>query len=270
MRIMTKKLICVILSLLTMLTFLCSCGASPRIMWLSRQGKLPDPEDFPNTKWVCREMDMTLYMLEGVNRAVGELKIGGKTYRVTAQTLYGMFNISIKSTTTVSESDLRFEECDDTLVNCTEFVAGYIDTTYLYENGVITCTVEIQGGDLNINPPPKLHFDKVGTINQQPEARWYAQELDMYIEFFTDTSGIYFKGEMMHKGKMEKIYGYEKGNNNFYRFTLHQSPTRLVDLYFEYKDGVLIAHVEDDATKPPLHSWENKVGTITFRQAQPE
>ena len=269
MRIMTKKLICVILSLLTMLTFLCSCGASPRIMWLWRQGKLPDPEDFPNTKWVCREMDMTLYMLEGVNRAVGELKIGGETYRVTAGGNYNIFDISITSTTTVSESDLRFEECDDVLVNCTEFVAGYIDTTYLYENGVITCTVSRQTGELDLDLPNKLHFDKVGTINQQPEARWYAQELDMYIESFTDTSGIYFKGEMMHKGKMEKIYGYESGNNNFYRFESRKAPY-LVDLYFEYRDGVLIAHVEDDATEPHSYSWENKVGTITFRQAQPE
>ena len=267
---MTKKLICVILSLLTMLTFLCSCGGSPRIRWLWRQGKLPTPEDFPNTKWVCREMDMTLYMLEGIfSRAAGELKIGGKTYRVIAGGLYDYFDISIISTTTVSESDLRFEECDDTLVNCTEYEAGFIGTTYLYENGVITCTLREQTGELDLDLPNKLHFDKVGTINQQPEARWYAQELDMYIESFTDTSGIYFKGEMMHKGKMEIIYGYEIGNNNFYRFKSRNSSS-LVDLYFEYRDGVLIAHVEDDATEPHFYSWENKVGTITFRQAQPE
>ena len=62
MKKMTKQGICAVLVLFSLLS-LAGCGAQPlKYEILEPYGYYPETKDFPDTKWVCKELDMWFYM----------------------------------------------------------------------------------------------------------------------------------------------------------------------------------------------------------------
>ena len=81
------------------------------------------------------------------------------------------------------------------------FIAG----DYIYKDDSITFWIFKSDAPFWEYEGKKLTFEMVGTIAQKPEARWCCQELDLYIDSFSDAEG-YYKGEMLlnilYKGQM--------------------------------------------------------------------
>lgn len=263
-----------LLVLLTVLMLInhCSCGPSLEVQYLMDQGKLPDSKDFPNTKWVCRELDMYFYMLDyGENSMIGEYTANGVKYRIIGSTFFNDLDIRIIASTDIAESD-TISEVDGTSFISTNIrtnTFARIETNYIYENGTINCSV--RGSDLpdDMDIPKTLTFENRGEIAQQPSVRWQAEELPMYINFFNDADG-YLKGEIEINGKNTLIYGFESGNCNYYKFYVKDGNyfSPLANMHLEFLQSTIVAKVDVITVSDNISfkRWQEKRATITFRQ----
>ena len=109
-------------------TLLCACGPSLEFQMKKEQGLYPDTSDFPNTKWVCNELDMSLYMFDyGETTIIGSYVINDISYRVEAWFDFSCLNFNFYSDTLISTS-----EYSDSMVHCEQVLQGYIYTEYSF------------------------------------------------------------------------------------------------------------------------------------------
>lgn len=248
---------------------------------LKEKGMLPNSSDFPNTKWICREMDMYFCMLNyNEDTYVGECTISGKTYRVVAGSMDGYddnMEIHLYSDTTIKESSFSFKEGQEKLVVCVPQLIGVIHSTYYYKDGIIYCDVSLSNIPVEGGVPNRLTFYNSGSINQQPVNQWYAQELDMSLMSFEDTEGYYFEGEIVIDGRTKALYGYEVGNNNYFQFYYLDSkendtpPRFLVDAYIEFSDDSILMRLGTLRIYPYNHGdWPYQISAITLIKSFPQ
>lgn len=244
-----------ILAVICICLTLVSCRPSPRFLRDKALGKYPTTADFPNTKWVCKEIDLYFYMFDcSESYMIGEYTVNNVQYRVVGTFDWGALNFDIYSDTVVSESTLSDKDNMDGLVNCKRTEAGFIYTEYLYENEIINCTIRNCQAVLGETIPDKLTFEKSGTVAQSPVERWYSEELDMYLESFDDVSG-YFSGEIDVGGSKCLVHALEVGNNNYFMLTIENGVINtfkprttgpFVWMYFEHMEDSIIAKVSDE------------------------
>ena len=242
------------LILLCLFALLCGCGPIG-LQRKERQGKLPFQWEFPQTKWVCRELDFVIYTTDlRRNLMVGTYVEGDTTYRVVANlSRYdGSVYMDFYSTT----------DCFELVsgnTNRTEFYervyAGEIRARYTYEKETETIVLDCRSVKLvNGETIPKtLTFDRAGTVAETPKTRWVADELDLYLDAYSDVD-VYMKGEITLDGETDPVYAFETGNGNYYEVYVGN----------EQKGNYLFEFFDDRIVATRISAVEN---TITFRPA---
>lgn len=258
MRVATAFLV-----LFSLVLSLCACFRSLRIRKKQEERPL---NKFPDTTWVCRELDLKVDMIADCG-IYGTYTTNEKEYRVLLD-FWGpsemVFNFYLSTENSVSEYD-------PSLVHCSRVKAGKIDTDYFYDkdSGLIVCSV--RSHTLGNEPIPEtLTFEQVGPFSPSPSIRWVAEELDLYLDSFSDAKG-YFKGEIAIDGKRRKVQAIEIGNDKYYKLWIGRV---LAYLMFEISEDQIIATVTDEYRYddyefsiqfPDWYDNYKDVKTITFR-----
>lgn len=255
--------------------FLASCGIGPSCSYERgrEQGLYPYPSEFPDTQWVCRELDIRLNMfLYETVLTTGTYKTEDCCYRVVADIWMGTFDIQFYSTTNISASKLS-----DTTVQCEPVSCGFIKTLYSYDKDTDTIICSVRNYDMvdQKSIPQSLTFERVGNIAKNPVRRWYSPEIDMYLDAFSDADG-YFKGEMTWNGEKCYVNAIETGNNNYYSLSIETNKMKpgisemmafMINMVFEISDDQIIAKVDDRYISSPLDfsNWPYGDKIIVFR-----
>lgn len=272
MRLKLHKILCIPLCLCLLL--LCACVPSREYLKKKEQGYYPETEDFPLTKWACRELDLTINMLDNSERTmVGAYTVADTTYRVIARFDCNQMEFDFYSGTEVSDSGYKDKD-GNPYATCQQQNAGFLYAEYLYENGTINCSVfnaKVPGGQ---TIPEKLTFEKVGSIAQIPDKRWHCEEFDMSLISFRDIDG-YYQGEIVLDGKTCPIQAYEIGDGNYYALSRENgiidnlkagSSSDLIEMIIQQKDDKLFCTVVDSIHINPYNypDWEDTAATLTF------
>lgn len=266
-----KKVICVLL----LLSFVLFAGCVPDAGFFERQekGLYPTPADFPNTKWICRELNMSLYMFEREKSMIGTYVEGSQSYRVLATFEFDELNISFYSSTDVSVS-----ENESSMVHCEPVLSGHVYSNYYFDKdrGKLVCSVRDRASVNGETIPAELTFEKAGALALRPNVRWYAQELDMYLDSFSDVEG-YYAGEMTLEGVKHRIDALEVGNNHYYAISIENGKSNhlksgttspLIYLHFNKVENDRITAIVCDnyLSKPEAFpDWPSQISTITFK-----
>ena len=273
----TKQGICAVLVLFSLLS-LAGCGAQPlKYKILEPYGYYPNTKDFPDTKWVCKEVDMWFYMFaDGEQWMTGAYTAeDGEVHPFRAKFAYNYV-----------QTDLAFYfetfEADTILFRSPEDDPPFIAGDYIYKDDSIIFWIFESDAPFWEYEGKKLTFEMVETIAQKPEARWRCQELDLYIDSFSDAEG-YYKGEMLlnvlDKGQITaKCQTYPirviaVPNNPYHCFRAYGNYD-LILMCFEVQEDRMIATIpeyEKDGIFDRYEYWTYEGTTLTFvREALPE
>ena len=274
-----KSLLSLCMLLCVCILLLCSCFLVPMgpdldFQKKKEQGLYPTTADFPNTKWVCREIDLYFYMFDyGENTMIGEYIHNGVSYRVIAGFNFSVLDFDIISSTHVSESEYKIANSQTSLIYCEPEYCGNINTEYIYKNETIICSVRNYYPVESESIPSILTFDNVGIISQLPDTRWLCDELNMYIDSFCDTEG-YYKGNITIDNKNLFIHAYEIGNSGYFEFAIQNgilnnfpkdTTSYLVSMYFEFYEDKIVAKITDDVLDNLQNNyWPYQGDTLTF------
>lgn len=268
--ISTKKvMICVLL--IFCFIFTTSCGPNYIFLIQREQGMYPTTADFPNTKWICRELDMSLNVFELTEYMVGTYKVNSEYYRTVVSFEFDQIQINFYSSTDVSKSEIS-----NSMVHCEPILCGHIYGTYFFdkETETIVCSIS---NSMSVNTetiPQKLTFEKVDVIKLEQEFRWHAQELDMYLDSFLDIEG-YYSGEIILGEESLYINALEIGNNNYYLLSIKngnwnnlkpETTSPLIYMYFQIENDKITATVCDrySSEAEAFPYWPNEDTIITF------
>ena len=254
------------LILLCLLALLCGCYTMT-LLRKGLNGELPDQWEFPQTKWVCRELDLVLYTTDfEQNYLFGTYVSGGTSYRVDAMIdeSYESIDLRFYLTTNIYK---RKNEADPTVYRCSRVSAlGLICADYSYrketDTFVLTCLeTELDEG---VTFPEVMTFDRAGTVAQTPEKRWVADELDLYLDAYSDVD-VYMKGEITLDGKTYPVYAFETGNSDYYELYVNNSATYAVSMVFRFFDDRIEAIRNEGGVM--IEYWDPTLTRVTFRSA---
>lgn len=249
-----KHLFCSFVGVILCLTllFLTGCGIPRKYVKMKEQGYLPDANDFPNTLWKCREIDLSFQMMDNGERyVVGTYTANGQSFHTVGKFGYWGIGFSFYSTTTFSQSEYQYD--GEHFIHYDNKMCGFVNTDYIYENETINCTV-VAFQDVGEPIPSELTFEKVGRVAQIPGARLTAKELDMYLDAYDDVNG-YYKGEIVLDGKKCSVQAYEIGYGGLYQLSIQNgivnnlkstTSSTLVFMKFESAETGMIAKITDD------------------------
>lgn len=244
------------------------------------QGLYIDTSGFPNTKWVCRELDICFYMLDYDERyMIGTYTVGNESYRVVAVFEFDHLDFEIYSSTQISLSEYAKGDDDISMVHCDRVSCGYICTNYIFKNKTIVCSLRNYQSVDGEAIPTTLTFDNTGFIAQDVAMRWSAQELDMYLDSFRDISG-YFRGEIVVNGEKCYVHAFEIGNNNYFMLSIENGKVNnlrpgttspLICMYFEMYENKIVAKISDEyfSNSVAFPYWEYNNAPITFKPLLP-
>lgn len=252
---------------------LCACGPSSEFLSKKQQGLYPTTADFPNTKWVCKELDMSFCMFGyEEDYIIGSYVIDDVSYRVVASFEWDEFNFEFYSFTDFSPS-----MHSDNMVNCDRILCGFIHTKYSYDKdeNTIVCSIQNYDAVAEESIPKVLTFENVGLIAQNSNMCWHAQEIDMYLYSFSNVDG-YFRGEIVIGGEKCHVHALEIGNNNYFVLSIENgkvnnlrsgTTSELIRMCFEITDDEIIAKVSDEYLSSteafPYWSYD---GVVTFNR----
>lgn len=259
---------------LCLLSILCmqACVPSEEILRMKEQGYFPTADDFPLTKWVCREADLYFYMLDdGAKYMIGEYNVGGTVYRtvVGARLSHISFACCAPGDTSISVSD-HTDENGQAFAHTRLISQQSIYAEYIYQNGVITCTID--NAIFSFQPGDVLTFDNAGAIATKPEARWRCLELDMYLDSFYDAEH-YFKGEIVLNGKRHTVQAYDERGCYEFIFNTHGVTSvseaytfPLINGVFAFEEDRIICTLTDDHLLYPMDYsyWDYPGAVLTF------
>ena len=276
MRFKLKSAVCILLCL--SILFLNSCVPSWQYLRGEKQGIYPKTEDFPNTKWVCNEIDLSFYMFAyAENTMSGIYTVDNVSYRVVAGFDWAELNFNIYSDTTVSVS----EYSDSMVHRVQEGSCAYIYTSYTYDKatGSLVCSLDSCESVNGEVIPETLTFYQSGSIAQKPSIRWEAEEIPMFLEAYSDTPG-YFQGEIIIDGVANYVHAIEIGNN-YYQLSIENGKINnlksnttsvLIHLYFDIDGNRMIAKIDDEILSNPVEftDWSYGGEPITFKSLSTE
>ena len=233
----TLRAVIVLLVLSCFLVTLCGCP-----FFSGHRGNgLPD---FPDSKWVCREADLVIYMIEGCDMC-GTYTVNGNEYRAVAYFYNDAPGIYIQLYSAAEETA---SEYDPDLIHRSDKAAGSIGAwvEYYEDTGLLVCTgvsyTPVDGETI----PDTLTFEQTGTFAPTPKTRWVAEGLDLYLDSYSDAEW-YFKGEITLDGEKQAVQAIEIGNDHYYalRYTKDE-PRVLLYLSFDISEDRIVATASDD------------------------
>ena len=207
----------------------------------------------------------------GETTIVGSYVVDNESYRVVAAFEFGQFDFDIYSSTQITLS-----EQSESMVHCDRRSSGFIYSNYTFdeETKTIVCSLHNYKPVAGETIPETLTFNIVGSIAQNPDTRWYAQEIDMYLDSFSDVNG-YFRGEIAIDGEKYYIHAFEIGNDNYFMLSIENgkinnlrsgTTSPLIRLCFEITGDQIIAKVSDEyiTNKVAFPYWQYDDVIITF------
>ena len=260
---MKKKTSCLAFVLFLFILFsLCGCGMQPiRYQILEPYGYYPETEDFPDTKWVCKEVDMWFYMFDyGEPWMIGEYTVDGETYPFRAR-----FNLHYMHTTLgfyfeSPETNISFSESLDW--EGPSSVTG----DYIYKDDCLVFKISQSEASVWKYEGKTLTFEMEGTIANEPEARWRCQELDMYLDSFPDVEN-YYKGQLQMGDQTYDVSAIATPNDSNCLFKLAYKGDTVV-MRFERKGDRMIATIvaceTNEFEKECWQYWNYEDETLTF------
>ena len=219
---------------------------------MKEAGYYPDTSDFPDTTWVCREVNMYFYMFDyGESTMLGEYTVDDKTYRVDIKIHYADMSFDFYSHTNISRPNSKNDSYSG-FINCKREEAGFLATEYIYENDIITC--KIKNTDQNIwnYEGDTITFEKAGAIAINPISKWYCKALNMYLIKYDD---IYYKGEIVVDNITNYVHAIEIGNSKYYQLSIENGKINnlkegtvspFVNMFFEQRENKIIATVTNE------------------------
>ena len=271
------KLICKIsasmLLVISLVLNLFSCAKickTNKYFKLKEAGYYPDTSDFPDTKWVCREVDMYFYMFDyGESTIIGEYTVGDKNYRVDIEIHNADMFFGFYSRTNVSMSSSKNESFSEPVI-CEREEAGFLATEYIYENDIITCKIRNTDQSIWNYKGDTITFEKAGAISINPISKWYCEALDMYLIKYDD---VYYKGEIVVDNIINYVHAIEIGNSKYYQLSIEngkinnlkeKTVSPFVNMFFEQGENKIIATVTEECTNNRLTYEYWKTDEITF------
>lgn len=239
---------------------------------MKEQGYYPDAADFPDTKWVCREVDMYFYMFDySDSEMIGEYTVNGTKYRVIIGIYYSNMYFTFYSGTKVLRSALDIPRSSE-YMSCEREEGDFLNTEYIYEDGIIKCHIDNSGDNIWNYSGDTITFEKAGEITKSESFGWYCEELDMYIEKYGD---FYYRGEIRNNNTAYYIHGYEIGNDNYYQFNIENGRINnlnehtdypFINFYFEHEENYITATVTDEYIITPVAYpyWTSENTTFVF------
>lgn len=259
----TLRAVIVLLVLSCFLVTLCGCPFGSG----HRGNGLPD---FPDSKWVCRELDLVIYMIEGCDMC-GTYSVNGNEYRAVAEfrQIRHKRVISIRFYASAEET---VSEYDPELIYRSHEEAGYISAHVDYQEdaGLLVCTGVSYTPVDSETIPETLTFEQTGTFAPTPKTRWVAEGLDLYLDSYSDAEW-YFKGETTLDGEKRTVQAVEIGNDHYY--ALHYTTDGVLYLSFDISEDRIVATAsdyrrhDDDDYSIEYSAWYRNykdVKTITF------
>ncbi len=264
----TKKVITCVL-LLFCFVFTSGCVPNTNFFDEQKKGMYPTTADFPNTKWICRELDMVLNVFELTEYMVGDYKVNSESYRAVVSFEFDQIQINFYSSSDVSKS-----ENSNFMVHCEPILCGHIYGTYFFdkETETISCSISNSVSVDEETIPQELTLEKVGVIQLEQEYRWHAQELDMYLNSFLGVDG-YYSGEIILEGEKLYINALEVGNDNYYVLSIENgkmnnlkpgTTSPLIYMYFQTENNKITAMVCDRYSEVEFPYWSYENTIITF------
>ena len=255
--------------LLFCLALTTSCVPNAKFLSQQEQGMYPTTADFPNTKWMCRELDMELTVFELTEYMVGTYKVNSESFRAVVSFEFDQIQIDFYSSAEVSKS-----ENSNYMVHCEPILCGHIYGTYFFDEGTetILCSISNSMSVDTETIPQELTFEKIGVIQLEQEYRWHAQEFDMYLDSFHGVDG-YYSGEMMLNGEKIYINALEIGNGNYYSLSMEngtlnklkpETTSPLIYMYFQIENDKITAMVCDIYSAEAFPYWKCENTIITF------
>ena len=254
--------------LLCLLALLCGCYPL-KLLRKGLNGELPDQWEFPQTKWVCREVDLVIYMTDfEQNYMFGTYVVDGTSYRVDAMIdeNYESIDLRFYLTTNIYK---RKSEADPKTYRCSRVSVGLVCADYSYrkktDTFVLTCgEVELDGDLRGMTFPEVLTFDRAEKVAETPKTRWVADELDLYLDAYSDVD-VYMKGEITLDGKTYPVYAFETGNSDYYELYVNNSATYAASMIFRFSDDRIDAIRNDKGVMEKY--WDPNLTRVTFHPA---
>ena len=250
---------------------LSSCVPSLSYQIKKKNGFYPETEDFPYTKWTCREIDLSINMFGyAENIMTGTYRGEENVYYVIANFDIGSLLIDFFPSENVPGDpeyfpEYRWRPC------------GHVGMEYYYDKTekTIVCSHAGSSSLKDETIPETLTFEKTGTFAQTPTTRWVAEGVDgleMYLDAFDDKND-YYRGEIVIDGKKNFVQAVGIGNNFYQLFVengkinnLKEGTTSpLVNMYFEMHDGEILATVCAKDFELTYTYWTYGDVTVTFK-----
>ena len=145
-------------------------------------------------------------------------------------------------------------------------ILGEIKAGYTYEKETETIVLDCRSvKPINGETIPKtLTLDRAGTVAQTPEKRWVADELDLYLDAYSDVD-VYMKGEITLDGKTYPVYAFETGNSDYYELYVNNSATYAVSMVFRFFDDRIEAIRNEGGVM--MEYWDPTLTRVTFHPA---
>ncbi len=267
-----RKLMCGLLVFCFL--FLCSCGPTQRFLKEQERGLYPTAGAFPNTKWVCNELDLFLCFFDyDEEYVIGAYTLGNDIHRVVATFEQDIFNLEFYSHTNIFASKKSSE-----MISAKRILSGFITTKYQWkeQTQTIECEVihfqKVQEETI----PNILTFRRVGDIATTLGTCWQSQQGNMTLQFYEDIPE-YFTGEIKLQDTFCYIHAFEVGNNNVYWVAVENGKVNnlktgttslLIPIFLEKKGAQMVAKVCDDFVINPemFPDWPYGVEPILFEQ----
>lgn len=157
-----SKIASLVLLLILCMIFMFGCTVSPIVGIKQSLGYYPNSSDFPNTRWKCHEMDISLDMYGNSDDDVGVYTVNGKRYLVKyyfvpiAMLEFEFYPEGSETSASIGSESLQSNE---------DNISGFVSMDYEYnkKTGLITCKVYGNKPVDGETFPKELTFEKIET-----------------------------------------------------------------------------------------------------------
>ena len=210
-------------------------------------------DDFRNTKWVCRDLDMYFYISD-FGDVVGQYTDGDNTYYFEE---YSTFSFIVFPVGEIGENSRYVDENGKSYIHKDDIFKypqkGYVNFGTLYKDGVLI--LEVSSSDIGFwedRDTSEFSFELEYEFaeDKTEKSLWHCEELNMNITSYDD--GGFYMGDITLPDKKYKVCGFQAEKDvydfkiqEFYEDAEFYSSENLVKMRLCVVEGELIAEIFD-------------------------